>query len=128
MLCWQRFLKLFLMLRSLISPDMNILKNFTTCAVIANIISWEEKKEFIIVPIHMEIQKKINSYTDSWTDWEEENTCKKLPNEYQEIYEELLDLYDSEELESLRKEYGDQILYQIYVDEYGPFYSSTNEK
>ena len=73
--------------------------------------------------------KKINSYTDSWTDCEEENTCKKLPNEYKEIYEELLDLYEIEELENLRKEYGDQILYQIYIDEYGPFYSAvTNEK
>ena len=76
-----------------------------------------------------ENSKKINSYTDPWTDWEEENTCKKLPNEYQEIYEELLDLYEIEELENLRKEYGDQILYQIYIDEYGPFYSAvTNEK
>lgn len=59
---------------------------------------------------------------------EEEDTLKKLPSEYEQIYDELLETYSAEELELLRKEHGDQILYQIYIDEYGPFYAEQDRR
>ena len=54
----------------------------------------------------------------------EEDERKKLPREYELIYDDLLEFYTSEELERYRELYGDQILYQIYIDEYGPFYAA----
>lgn len=48
---------------------------------------------------------------------------KKLPTEYEQIYDELLDIYSVEELENYRELYGNEIIYQIYVDEFGPFYA-----
>lgn len=57
---------------------------------------------------------------------EEEDTLKKLPSEYEQIYYELLETYSAEELELLREQHGDQILYQIYIDDYGPFYAEQD--
>lgn len=48
-----------------------------------------------------------------------EDYTKDLPSEYQQIYYELLDLYTVDELERFRKEYGDQMLWEIYNDEFG---------
>lgn len=48
---------------------------------------------------------------------------KKLPYEYEQIYSELLEIYTEEELESYRESFGDEVIYQIYIDEYGPFYA-----
>ena len=78
--------------------------------------------------IHYYGQRQQKLDADPWEDWEEENFSKELPSEYHGIYEELLELHDAEELENLRSEYGNQILYQIYIDEYGLFYPVTNEK
>ena len=45
-----------------------------------------------------------------------------LPEEYHEIYEQLLDVYLPEHLEEIRLQYGNQILWQLYCDEFGsPF-------
>lgn len=41
-----------------------------------------------------------------------------------DIYKILLDFYSVNELESFRAEYGDHILWQIYYDEFAPFYRS----
>ena len=46
----------------------------------------------------------------------------RLPSELKGIYEALLDFYSLSELESFRREYGDQILWQIYNDEIVSFY------
>ena len=43
---------------------------------------------------------------------------ENLPPEYKELYEELLDVYAPEELEYFRMEYGDQILRELYEQEY----------
>lgn len=60
---------------------------------------------------------------------EEEVTPKKLPEEYEELYEELVVEYgyDVEELEYLRESYGDRVIYDLYVDEAGPFYQETDD-
>ena len=47
----------------------------------------------------------------------EEITPKKLPQKYEELFDEVLDFYTAEELEQYREEYGDQILQQLYIDE-----------
>jgi len=58
----------------------------------------------------------------------EEVTPKKLSHKYEEIYDELLDFYTAEELEQYRAEYGDQILRQLYIDEYGAFYAAQDRR
>ena len=60
---------------------------------------------------------------------EEEVTPKKLPEEYEELYEELVTEYgyDIEELEYLRESYGDRVIYDLYIDEAGPFYQETDD-
>ena len=46
-----------------------------------------------------------------------------LPEEYHEIYEELLAVYAADQLDEIRALYGDQILWQMYRDEFGsPFF------
>lgn len=54
-------------------------------------------------------------------------TPKDLPVEYQGMYDELLDLYDEEELELLRKTDGDGAIAELYAAEYGPFYGPDSE-
>ncbi|MBR1760924.1 MAG: hypothetical protein IJ741_07070 [Schwartzia sp.] len=45
-----------------------------------------------------------------------------LPVKYQQMYDELLDLYAPEELESFCEEYGNEIIEEIYRAEYGFMY------
>ena len=76
--------------------------------------------ENFIKPYH---SKKIRYYDDLATFYtEQDNLPQKIPSEYQDIYEALLDVYSLKELESFRAEYGDQILWQIYSDEIAPYY------
>ena len=60
---------------------------------------------------------------------ETEVTPKKLPEEYEELYQSLVDDYgyDIEELEYLRESYGDRVIYELYIDEAGPFYQKTED-
>ena len=75
--------------------------------------------ENFIKPYH---PKKIRYYDDLATFYtEQDNLPQKIPSEYQDIYEALLDFYSLKELESFRAEYGDQIIWQIYCDECGQF-------
>lgn len=75
--------------------------------------------ESFIKPYH---SKKIRYYDDMSTFYTEQDILpQKIPSEYQDIYEALLDFYSLKELESFRAEYGDQILWQIYCDEFGQF-------
>ena len=67
--------------------------------------------------------KKIRYYDDLSTFYtDQDNLPQKIPSEFQDIYEALLDFYSLKELESFRAEYGDQILWQIYSDEIAPYY------
>ena len=75
--------------------------------------------ENFIKPYH---SKKIRYYDDLSTFYtEQDNLPQKISSEFQDIYEALLDFYSLKELESFRSEYGDQILWQIYCDEFGQF-------
>ena len=49
---------------------------------------------------------------------------KKLSFELEGIYDELLDLYTEEELDRYIDEFGEQILYEIYIDEYSPYHTT----
>ena len=53
-----------------------------------------------------------------WTD--EAVIPADLPEEYHEIYGELLAVYSAEQLDEIRALYGDRILWQMYRDEFGP--------
>ena len=44
-----------------------------------------------------------------------------LPDEYLELYEELLGDYSSEQLDYFRQNYGDKILWELYCDLCDPF-------
>ena len=46
---------------------------------------------------------------------------KTLPDEYVDIYAELLNEYTSEQLEYFRETYGDKILWELYCDIFDPF-------
>ena len=61
-------------------------------------------------------------FYDDW--WQEEDIAVPvdLPVEYHEIYEELRYVYTAEQLEEIRLQYGNHILWQLYCDEFGsPF-------
>lgn len=42
-----------------------------------------------------------------------------MPVEYHEIYAELRYVYTAEQLEEIRLQYGNHILWQLYCDEFG---------
>lgn len=77
---------------------------------------------------------------DAWLDWNlsysrdakrtepvlDTEVPKKLPVKYQQMYDELLDLYDMEELEYFRAAHGDEVIEQIYWDEYAMLADTTN--
>ena len=65
---------------------------------------------------------KHNNF-DSYDIIEEDLFMKELPSEYEELYEELLTVYTKDELEKERAHYGDRIIYELYVETFGPFYS-----
>ena len=69
----------------------------------------------------------LNEYYDLW-DREDalrfNDTQKKLSLELEEIYEELLDFYTEEELDCYIEEFGEEILYEIYNDEYDAYYTT----
>lgn len=74
-------------------------------------------------------------YIESWTKWYDQNmkladdkknektlrvkVPANLPVRYQQMYDELLDLYESEELEHYREAYGDSIIADMYANEFG---------
>lgn len=66
-----------------------------------------------------------SSYYDDW--WQEEESVAipaDLPVEYNNIYEELRYVYTAEQLEEIRLQYGNNILWQLYCDEFGsPYFS-----
>ena len=60
-------------------------------------------------------------YSDDYL-YETDEVPADLPEEYQEIYEALLDIYTTEQLDQVRIQYGNHILWQLYCDEFGsPF-------
>lgn len=67
---------------------------------------WNAKK----VPLSMK--------ADVW----EEYAPFDLPSDMAQMYTDLLELYTQNELEWHRKEYGDQIIAQLYNAEFGPFF------
>lgn len=76
--------------------------------------------ESFIKPYH---SKKTQYYDNLSTFYDDQDTLpQKIPSEYQDIYEALLDFYSLKELETFRAEDGDQILWQIYSDEIAPYY------
>ena len=58
---------------------------------------------------------------DKYKDWYFKGEVPKdLPAKYTQMYDELLDLYSYDELEELRKYYGDDIIEEVYKEEYMP--------
>ncbi len=51
---------------------------------------------------------------------------KNLPVKYQQMYDELLDLYAPEELEYYRSEEGDEVIEEIYQSEFGLLYEDPD--
>lgn len=51
---------------------------------------------------------------------------KNLPVKYQQMYDELLDLYAPEELEYFRSEEGDEVIEEIYQSEFGLLYEDPD--
>ena len=52
----------------------------------------------------------------------EESITGDLPSDMIQMYNDLLELYTQRELEWHRKEYGDRIIYELYNEEFGPFF------
>lgn len=74
--------------------------------------------------------KKISDETDVYDEdfcMKEEPIRRKLTSDYEELYDELLELYSAEELEQYRELCGDEVIYQIYIDEFGPFYADAEK-
>lgn len=56
----------------------------------------------------------------------EEKIPSDLPSHMTEMYNDLLELYTVDELEWHRKEYGDQIISELYDSEFGPFFDAES--
>ena len=82
---------------------------------------------------------------DDWGDWKryvipdvknvppsprikitDEAAPSDLPSYMAEMYNDLLELYTLEELEWHRREYGDEIIAQLYNEEFGPFFDADD--
>lgn len=79
-----------------------------------------------------EFRKKSTTkikYLDDEDDEYDDIIPKRLPTAYQELYDALIEeeIYTVEELEALRDAYGDSVVYEIYVDEFGPFYNKAED-
>lgn len=98
-----------------------------TVRKVIGMVSDAEKPDF---PKYDYIRSQRNYYygslwDDSYADWEGYESGamtgeppKDLPPEYEGIYEELLDIYEPEELDYFRMEYGNPILRELYEQEY----------
>ena len=98
-----------------------------TVRKVIGMVSDAEKPDF---PKYDYIRSQRNYYygslwDDPYADWEGYESGamtgeppKDLPPEYEEIYEELLDIYEPEELDYFRMEYGNPILRELYEQEY----------
>ena len=53
---------------------------------------------------------------------QKETIPSDLPSHMIQMYSDLLELYTQRELEWHRKEYGDQIICELYNEEFGPFF------
>lgn len=56
----------------------------------------------------------LDTFNDYWDYYDSEP--EPLPDEYEQIYLELLEQYTEEELEELRRIYGNNVLHDIYLD------------
>lgn len=86
-------------------------------------------------PKYKYVERKRVYYIKSWMEWYDQNmkltddkknektlrvkVPANLPVKYQQMYDELLDLYESEELENYREAYGDSIIADMYANEFG---------
>ena len=98
-----------------------------TVRKVIGMVSDAEKPDF---PKYDYIRSQRNYYygslwDDPYADWEGYESGamtgeppKDLAPEYEGIYEELLDIYEPEELDYFRMEYGDPILRELYEQEY----------
>ena len=98
-----------------------------TVRKVIGMVSDAEKPDF---PKYEYIRSQRNYYygslwDDPYADWEGYESGamtgeppKDLAPEYKELYEELLDIYEPEELDYFRMEYGDPILRELYEQEY----------
>ncbi|MBR0035285.1 MAG: hypothetical protein IJP54_06385 [Synergistaceae bacterium] len=57
---------------------------------------------------------------------QKETIPSDLPSYMTEMYNDLLEFYAQEELEWHRKEFGDQIICQLYDEEFGPFFDTED--
>ena len=80
-------------------------------------------------PKYEYIEKKLTPIQNDWGSkfyWNDlpkkKVKPKGLPAEYLQMYDELLDYYEEEELEGYRKLYGDKVIAEMYDTEIAPMY------
>ena len=71
--------------------------------------------------------KKVWKFSGIYDIWGKHAVTKKvsadnLPHGMIEMYNDLLEYYTQDELKCYREEYGDQIIAQLYNEEFGPFF------
>ena len=67
-----------------------------------------------------------DTYVDKAMSFSNDDIPNDLPSGLIKLYSDLLEFYTSSELEWYRDKYGDHVLYQLYDEEFGPFFD-TNE-
>lgn len=55
----------------------------------------------------------------------EDEVPQDVPAQYVLAYEDLLDVYTVDEIEQVRQAYGNEAIYELYEDAFGPFTNST---
>ena len=95
----------------------------TTITKVIEIVDDSSQKDF---PRYDYIEKITASHYDYWQ-IEAMSIPKDLPEEYHELYCSLLDIYPAEVLDDWRKTYGDKILWEVYIEEFDPFYADSRQ-
>lgn len=98
---------------------INRAKLEATITKVVEIVTDSVRNDF---PCYEYIEKIVSSHYDYWQ-FESATIPKDLPAEYHELYDSLLDIYPAEILDDWRKTYGDKILWEVYVEDFDPFYS-----
>ena len=107
---------------------INIKELYDTIEKAKDILSDVTKKDF---PQFKYIERKYKNTLGSqynftnydYYDWKSDEDYKEiismLPEKYRQMYDELLDLYTLDEMEDMRYYYGDDVITELYKQEYG---------
>lgn len=109
----------------------------STIAKVLEIVSDSNKSDFPAFSFIKKIQKPVHRYfsfpyhsqNNSDLPFDDDTDLNSsVPDKFQQIYDELLEVYSAADLENLRSYYGDSVIYELYLDLYPDIFNFDFEK